>query len=327
MGKASQRESSTELLRIISMIMIMGLHSFSVEAMTTTTNVPVEFFRESMAICSVNVFVLISGFYSIKWKTKSFFLFIFQIYFYSLIIYILALCLGITEFEKSQFFSRIIYPFGNWWFVESYLLLYIVSPFLNKIYQNSSIWVTAVLIVFLYGTIAFGLNFKNILLFSVIYMIGRIMNTYKCLFQKINRNSYLIIFLLLTVIITFLTIVYFKNGAYSNKMLQHYIWGFNYKNPLVILQAISLFLYVTSYSYYNKAINKVAVSAFAVYLIHMHPDVKDMYYNFAKELYHFNDYTHYFIMMIFIAFVFMFCVLIDQVRLYSFSKINCFVKK
>ena len=81
--------------------MILNLHSFWGYNHGSGIVQALDFFRETTSICAVNVFLLISGYFGIKWKWKSFYNLIFQIFFYSFGIYLVACGVGIIEFSIS----------------------------------------------------------------------------------------------------------------------------------------------------------------------------------------------------------------------------------
>ena len=80
------RQSNVELLRIITMILVMIVHAnfralsapTVADAVTTPTSVFLRFLTESFSIICVNVFVLISGWFGIHFNWKRFMEFLFQ---------------------------------------------------------------------------------------------------------------------------------------------------------------------------------------------------------------------------------------------------------
>ena len=69
-----QRNSTLELLRVLSMIGVLGLHYMNKSIggglnATLPYNVVLTHFLESICITSVNVFILISGYFMIYQKT------------------------------------------------------------------------------------------------------------------------------------------------------------------------------------------------------------------------------------------------------------------
>ena len=329
--KGKKRDSSTELLRIICMIMILCLHSFDASRLVPGDAILLDLGRESFCICCVNVFVLISGFYSIHWKAKSFSSFIFQVYFYSVILFLLCWALGLTEFKNIyRFGSRIIFPILNWWFVASYLLLYLISPLLNKISDDLQIWGNILLIGVIYA-ISLALDFKMILLFSVLYLVGRLLHKKMELFRNLDGFRYCVVYVVLSVIVTALAYHYYNLGLNDNLSLTHNLFAESYYNPFVIIQSVALFLFVTSFRYFNKYINKIAVSSFAIYLFHMHPDLKNYYFNFTSVLYEHDLFIHIFVLVLLFILVCFVSILFDQLRIKSFeylySRVAFFLKQ
>ena len=92
MEKAKVRESNIELLRNISMFMILVIHAnfvslprIGIEELSNNTIPSVtRFFIESLGIVAVNVFVFISGWFGIRTRLKSVLSFIYQILFFLL---------------------------------------------------------------------------------------------------------------------------------------------------------------------------------------------------------------------------------------------------
>lgn len=90
MEKARIRESNIELLRNISMFMILVIHANFVslpkieyeELINNTEPSVMRYFIESFGIVAVNVFVFISGWFGIRTRTKSILSFIYQILFF-----------------------------------------------------------------------------------------------------------------------------------------------------------------------------------------------------------------------------------------------------
>ena len=114
------------------MLMILSLHSFSGFQHGSGFWQAVDFFRESVCICAVDCFILISGYFGIKWKFKSFFNLIFQIIYYSVGIYLVAVAIGVADWNVKEFLIRFAcLSKSSWGFVVSYVILYFCSPVLN----------------------------------------------------------------------------------------------------------------------------------------------------------------------------------------------------
>ena len=118
------RESNIEALRLLSMLMVLNLHSFWGYDNGSGILQVLDFFRESTSVCAVNVFLLISGYFGIKWKWKSFYNLVFQVFFYSFVVYIVACNLGVVEFSIRDLLSNVKGLYASWGFVTGYILLY-----------------------------------------------------------------------------------------------------------------------------------------------------------------------------------------------------------
>ena len=117
-GGNNARRSNFELLRLVSMLMVVNLHSFWGYEHGMGIGQAVDFFRESACICAVDAFILISGYWGIKWRFKSLFNLLFQVAFYSFVIYGLSVFAGVTVYSLKglvgcfKCFFHNIYPFS-----------------------------------------------------------------------------------------------------------------------------------------------------------------------------------------------------------------------
>lgn len=138
------RNSNVELLRIISMFLVLVVHAdyFSLGAPTVEDcigNRMATLFRigvESASIVCVNVFVLISGWFGIHFKWKSLLGFMFQVFFFGCVIYgFCVVFLGTSVCLKG---IAECFQITQWnWFVKAYILLYLISPVLNEFCKNA----------------------------------------------------------------------------------------------------------------------------------------------------------------------------------------------
>ena len=136
------RTSNIELLRIISMFMVMMLHvnytALGVPTIADAQNnvLPTftRIFFEMLSIGSVNVFVLISGWFGIKASWKSLAAFIFQCIFIAWGIYAIMSFYGLVPLSLHNLDVTL---FVRSWFVQAYLGLYILTPALNLLIEHS----------------------------------------------------------------------------------------------------------------------------------------------------------------------------------------------
>ena len=147
--KIINRNTSIELLRIISMIMIM-FHHFAYHGNfewnfneVTLPHLWYDFILMGGKV-GVDIFVLISGYFLIEnteklFQPKKLLKFWGQVVFYSIMTYLLSVMLRLNAFEIKQLIKvclPITYP--GWWFASTYFMLYLIHPFLNKLLHGLS---------------------------------------------------------------------------------------------------------------------------------------------------------------------------------------------
>ena len=138
MEKTVVRESNIELLRNISMFMILVIHANFVslpkieyeELVANTTPSIVRFFIESIGIVAVNVFVFISGWFGVNTRRKSVLSFIYLILWYLLGGGMLFIILGEKSFSL-EWLLVVLQLTPHDWFIKSYVVLMIIAPILN----------------------------------------------------------------------------------------------------------------------------------------------------------------------------------------------------
>ena len=137
MIEQSKRNPSLELLRIISMFMIIMLHcllhgGILKEYSFNDYHYIVIWLIESLCMVSVNVFLLISGYfgYQIGFRLITVVKFYCEVFLYSLV------SIGIASFITELSIKEIIlslFPFtsSRYWFATNYILLLLLQPFVN----------------------------------------------------------------------------------------------------------------------------------------------------------------------------------------------------
>lgn len=297
------------------MLMVLNLHSFWGYDYGSGIGQAIDFFRESTSICAVNVFLLISGFFGIKWKWKSFYNLVFQILFYSFGVYLVACSIGILDFSTNVFISNIKGVYAFWHFITGYVLLYFCSPFLNAFIEktdNKQILITIVVIWIAENFICRNSGYLN---YGLIYIIGRFLNKSQSVNRlQINANK---CYWITTLLIFIIVYVLFKFVHIADaKSMQGLLIGYNYAAPLVVLQAVFIFLVFARKKFVSKFINWCASSCLAIFLIHMHPAIKYIgYYAVTKSFYSLSFGQHFIYLLLLITGVFFGCILIDKIRI------------
>lgn len=331
LGTIKVRQSNLECLRIIAMLMILMLHA-NFYASGMPDNVLTEFhpsiFIQTMVaiFCSVgvNVFILISGYFSIKCSLKGALRFIYTCLFYSCGIFLILYLFGVIQISTLGL-AECFYLRKINWFPKAYLGLFILAPILNTYVNNiskSSFKNTLVaFFVFqtIFGTISDATHFISFgystFSFIGIYLTGRYIRLYPPRLLKfgfkVNLSLYLGISMILSIIGYYLI---------CNQIFSAFYRIEAYCNPFVILATIFLFNAFLKLKFQNRFINKIAVSCFAVYLLHSNPNIIFRYYTATVKAIH-EHYIEYELLLIpaLVLTFFIMAVIVDQVRILSWN--------
>ena len=137
-----ERNSNFELLRIIAMFEIVIWHIIIHGKVIDTVNPALSFIlRIILFICitHVNSFAMISGYfqYDKKFKPKIIILLILTLFFYNFIINLIFFKMGIISIGLFDLFMRMSpLASNNYWFLTSYIILYLISPFINRLINS-----------------------------------------------------------------------------------------------------------------------------------------------------------------------------------------------
>ena len=332
------RQSNIELLRIISIFFILVTHAdfWALEAPSasdlTNSFLPsiTRIFFESLSIICINIFVLISGWFSIRASLKTIVKLLFQVFFILLIIYLIYIILEWDTINLRSL-SKCFIVGHEFWFIKAYLGLFILSPALNTFATNVSEKVFRyVLIAFysfqcLYAWITPGAWFLHygysVTSFAGLYLLARYVRLYiiekpleiKWGGQKCNIKSlYLLVFIGLTLLNTVLYIA----GYYLPIVGLHLrTMVFAISSPLVILQSLALLLYFYKIELkYNPIINFIAASSFSVFILQSSQDAI-LYKDIVNNIYiNNNGIICLLLILLVIIGYFVVGVLLDQLR-------------
>ena len=321
------RFSNIELLRIISMFFILVLHAnfyaFSYpEIQENSKRLITMSFLESFCIVAVNVFVLISGYFGIRTSNKGLVKFIFQCLFYSCGIYIIFVAIGLANISVSKI-ADCFYLHRINWFPKAYLCLYILAPVFNAFIEKSSKeQVRKVIIGFfvfqtIFGCISDATAFISFgystISFMGLYLLARYVRLYPSKWFSLSPIKDFFIYVGISIILSILHI-----WAISSDLLVIDGRINAYSNPLVIISSLYLLLCFSKIKIQSSIINKVALSCFAVYLLHANPNITGPFY-ISPIRYIFENTTGFFSILyitFFLIIVYIIAVVVDQVRLF-----------
>ena len=286
------RKSGIDLLRIFAALGVTLIH-YHDECMALsnfpTLNMITLIFMKSIGICSVDIFLVISGYFLInsdKRKLGKIVALILQVSVFNLFFLI-----GRHVFDEDMIsFKSVIASMipGNY-FVILYATLYFISPYVNKLLNSLTPFGRKTFLIFslflfsLYPTL---LDFTqelrgekwwgvstigawgnqqgfNIVNFILLYCVGALVKLDN-LFARWGKRESLILSLSITIIVIFLWALFEENVT---RFGMRSAWC--YHNPFVILMAVLLFRVFLGLEFSNETVSRLGQVAFTSYLLNM----------------------------------------------------------
>ena len=290
------RNSNHELMRILSMFFIVLWHVILAGGLATASNPNTRMFYtflQFIIIVHVNSYVLVSGYYQSKstFKQSKLWKIINSAWFYRVVIMVIFSIYGFITINKVQIFKDLL-PIGvdNYWFLKVYILLYCISPFLNKFIQSLDKktyqkmlgcgFIIVCIIPNLTGGEFFASTGYTLYNFVYLYFIGAYLRNYplnksyffKVFSKKLFRIIMIAIFLgcalLNNVIFYFGEQLSGINGLFDLIASYIKIASLEYSNPIVIIQSIAYFSFFTTLDIKSKVINYISTLMLGIYFIH-----------------------------------------------------------
>ena len=296
-----ERNIGLELLRNISMMMVVALHILGhtnvlKEVEYGTSQYYISWIIESISFVSVNIYVLISGYflYNSKFKIKKIVSIYLQVIFYTVGIYGLLVLLGKLDFSIVLLIKTFI-PIitGQYWFITAYIVMYVFSPVLNIIInklnktQHKCINILLLLFACVIGTAFYALTGNTPVLteysslwFITLYSISAYIKKYKV--EISNKKIITIYFISLALMVLTKIIPGIINNNYVEidylRKASNIL--FKYTSITVVLMSMTMFMYFKELKIENKLIKKItlffAPLTFGVYLIHENQYFKEI---------------------------------------------------
>lgn len=319
------RESNIELLRIVSMSLVLLLHyvatrPIDLNSLNTSLFGSLTIIElNSISVVCVHCFILISGYFSIRWKARSIISLLYQIVFWLLVGIVIADRFNLGGGES---WMAVIYRyFGSRWFVQAYICLYLLSPLLNAFIHTCSTKKLGryILIFYIYSTIIgylckspeFNEGMSALSLVGL-YMIGAYLKRTILPIFHFKARTDLAVFFGLSLALTGVNVLMLCAGITVSPI--------GYLNPIVIIMSVYLFLFFQKLKIGNiRWINFVAASAFAVFLFHKHPLIYETYQLVCQRIT--SGGMEIFGIPIFFTAIFLVSIVIDRMRSVSFSMI------
>lgn len=337
------RLSNFELLRIIALFFVLVFHSnfhtLGIPKIDEVSEEPLIGFSkcvvQGITVICVNVFVLLSGWFGIHPTLKGAFKLIFQVLFFMLGSYLVAVFAGWDSLSINGLANCFLFT-DYAWFVKAYIGLYIISPILNDysevankrnfrnlliaffIFQSMYGWATNAAKFFEYGfsTVSF------IGLYLVARYIRRFSPNWSQWDKKIDLLVYFSIVISCAVFLVGISYIPQLKGIYHSLVGHMYA----YTCPFVIIECIFVLLFFSKLRFKCSVVNFVAASAFSALFVHGNPYIFP-YQEKVLLYYAENVYVVALIKVLWMSLLaFILSIILDQARLFSWkvvSKISC----
>ena len=295
------RNLSLDILKILSMVMVIVLHTKTYGLSGITFELNDKFYWITTALhmfslVAVNCFVLISGYFTSTSKIKPSKLIMLWtlVTTFSLGVYLLLCAIPSTGFELS--FGEIlvsIFPVmaKRYWFFTCYIVMMVLSPFVNKFIDSldkaTYKKLLAVLLVLFVGINSINIwgdplgtdKGYSVLWFIVLYLVAAYIRRY-----GLPKLPYGILYIAISIFSTFASALLKLGGKYFNIFSQASEILLRYNSATVFFGSVCLFLFFLNHPIkLNKILQKlicgVSVASFGVYLLHEHPLVRDILWN------------------------------------------------
>lgn len=315
------RSSNFELLRLISIFLIELMH-FSGEMLNgaflvKTTCILVAI--QSIGQIGVTCFILISGYFGIKRDVKKIIQLILITTFYS----IFCACFQENVTGASLLISCLVIPLYKNWFIACYLILILISPYINDFLATLEkknynglffILLVSLSIIPTFTNSAWETVIDNggkcLLYMIFVYIIGRGI--------RIHYNYVILPRILIWAVISVNLIINILNISLSfffNKTCSVFALDCS---PFILFEAVCIFYLFKYFTFSSKFINYLAASVLAIFLLDgMRPFYNQISFNLSSQA----D-SPFLIPLIFVetlSFCFL-AIIIDKARSLLFSK-------
>ena len=341
--KMKDRNYGIDLLRIVTMFMIVNLHVFWYGGILRSENLyflsakyNIVWILEIICYVAVNCYALISGFVGIesRYKYSNIVLLWLRVVFYSISLYLIGCIFGIVDFNFKTLVT-FCFPVVNskYWYFTAYFCLFFFMPILNsalenmeyKLLRNSIIMIIIIISVlpFIYaGDIFLTRNGSSFVWLMVLYLIGGFIKKYN-LHNKFSNNSMIILFafcIILELGSAYLTSYLDLKGVTDFKFTL-----ISYTSSTMLLSGISLLIIFSKLKVksWRKIISFLSPLCFSVYLIHEH-EVFSKRFIVGRSATFLNYSTLKMLLYILITdiVIFVVCIFVDYFRELMFKKLK-----
>jgi len=343
-----KRQGNYELLRTILMFMVLFWHVIINIVFYHNTSESGKIFWTFLHFLleiHIDTFILLTGYFQCKKEKigiRKLIKLNNQAYFYKIIFLVIFLFFSLIKLTKVEIFwiAQPITLYNQYWYICIYMLLYICSPFLNRLLANLNkkehrylilaLFIMSAIIPVMTNEMYFNNNRGfSLLNFILLYCIGSYLRIYPIsesyIFSKLTSNARKITFLSLYFVLAILNLlIYYFNFTLAetgNELLNDFASIINnmkiaYNNPILILESIFFFLYFGEVKINSRIIDFLSARTLDVYLIHDNYLLRRVIYNQIHKYLGPNPLGLKFLILSFISsiMIFIFCIIIGLIR-------------
>ena len=330
-----QRDSNLELLRIITMLVIVahhyvvnsGLISEILECKDWSNNALFLLLFGCGGKIGINCFVMITGYFMClsSVSVRKYLKLILQVEFYKIVFYILFVSFGKIDFSVSSCLKSLL-PIVSIKhnFVGCFLVFYLMIPFLNVLIrglsrkQHQMLLLFSVFFFVVLPQLSVSYEFNYVGWFTVVYFIASYLRKFPPF--MFENKKIVSVGLLLSLALSFLSVVM---GYWWFLKTGHAVWYYfviDSNSVFAVLVSIFLFLFFKNlHISYSKLINLIAASCFGVLLIHANSDA--MRHFLWHDLLHNTSFfnSNYLVYHAFFSVfsIYVVCTIIDFIRIHT----------
>lgn len=289
------RQSNFELMRILSMIFVVMWHLILHGGLYNTTGVTkmgLEFLI-LLGVVHINSFVLISGYfqYEKKFSLSKFLNILFISWFYKAVISLIFHFSGMVTLSKLDLVKELLpLDFRNYWYINCYLLLYLLTPWINQLIlamnqrEHRRLLIVGFILFSIIPIISQFIVANNgytIVQFIYMYLVGAYLHKYPfdknihfVSYSNYKKQLFFLGSFLFWLVFNFLLLQCANIWNESSNSFVREIGSCllssnrSFSNPIVIFQSISYFLFFSTLHIRSRFLNRVAKNVLDVYLIH-----------------------------------------------------------
>lgn len=284
-----KRMAEIELLRIVSMLMIVLIHLLTKTSLLNELQLSqpvyyVSWFLYGICMTGVNCYILISGYFGdrTEFKLEKLFQLYFQVWFYSVVISLVMWGIGV---ERASGWREVLLPITNreYWFATVYIGLYCLIPFLNHIqWEERQLRKLLIILGIMFSVIPTLLHANDwledggaygIVWFVFLYLLG----VYIKKFYQVSESKAGLWYLIAICIIPISKFIIVWCGRCQNIISQETVAKVSevlycFNSLPALLASVFLFVFFCKIKIRNEVcirmINFVSSLTFGIYLIH-----------------------------------------------------------